>query len=246
MKHPVLHTVSVFGGVHRPKPQRVIHVKAVCSGKYAKLQPKNDKQQKYIDMLDTPNPCIVVATGSAGTGKTLLATHIGVTKLLTEEVKKIIITRPAVSVDEAHGFLPGTLEKKMEPWIRPVFDALSIHFPKNKIENMLKDQIIEICPLAFMRGRTFDNAWIICDEAQNTTINQMLMVLTRIGKDSKVVITGDPNQYDRGYSNNGLSDLLQRLDYQDCSENIGVVEFTDEDIERHPVIPIVLNLYNSI
>jgi phosphate starvation-inducible PhoH-like protein len=213
-------------------------------GKYTKIVPKNPKQKRYIEMLENDNPCIVIATGSAGTGKTLLATHIGVSKLVKDEVKKIIITRPAVSVDEQIGFLPGTLEKKMEPWIRPITDALNIHFPKSKIDSMIKEQIIEICPLAYMRGRTFDNAWVICDEAQNTTLNQMLMVLTRIGMNSKVIITGDPNQYDRGYSENGLSDLLTRLDYQEHSDKIGVVEF--EDVERHPVIPYVLDLYKSI
>lgn len=219
-----------------------VSAKAVPSR--ALIQPKNDKQRKYVDILSKERPYIVVATGSAGTGKTLLAAHVGVKKLLNEEVERLVITRPAVSVDEQHGFLPGTLEQKMEPWIRPIFDVLSLHFPRNRIETMMKDQVIEICPLAFMRGRTFDNAWIICDEAQNTTINQMMMVLTRIGKDSKVVITGDPKQYDRGYSNNGLSDLLQRVEFQEnMTENIGVVEFGEEDVERHPVIPIVLEMY---
>lgn len=225
---------------------RLVYAKAQKDvGKNMKILPKNEKQQKYIDMLSSDNPYIVIATGSAGTGKTLLATHIGVKKLIQNDVSKIVITRPAVSVDEQHGFLPGTLEKKMEPWIRPIFDVLSLHFPKNKIESMMLEQVIEICPLAYMRGRTFDDAWIICDESQNTTINQMMMVLTRIGKDSKVVITGDPNQYDRGYNNNGLSDLIQRVEYQDIKDNIGIIEFTEDDVERHPVIPIVLDLYKT-
>jgi phosphate starvation-inducible PhoH-like protein len=230
------------------------NVRTFVASKYTRIAPKNDKQQEYIDVLTKKKPYIVVATGSAGTGKTMLATYVGINKLLKEEVKKIVITRPAVSVDEAHGFLPGNLEKKMEPWMRPVFDILSMYFPANKIEAMIKDRIIEVCPLAYMRGRTFDSAWIICDEAQNTTINQMLMVLTRIGKDSKIVITGDPNQYDRGYNNNGLSDLLQRIEYKDINNmssqvhdmDIEVVEFTEEHVERHPVIPVVLNLYKSL
>lgn len=214
-------------------------------GKYIHLTPKNAKQAKYIELLRGEKPEIVVATGSAGTGKTLLAAHVGVQKLLSQEVKKIVITRPAVSVDEQHGFLPGSLEKKMEPWVRPIYDVLNMHFPRSKIDNMIKDQVIEICPLAFMRGRTFDNAWIICDESQNTTPNQMLMVLTRIGKNSKVVIAGDPNQYDRGFNNNGLSDLLQKLEYQHGMEDrwIDVVEFGEEDVERNPVIPHILSLY---
>lgn len=215
-------------------------------GKNLSIQPKNDKQRRYIDLLNAEKPYIVVATGSAGTGKTLLATHVGVSKLLKDEYRKIIITRPAVSVDEDIGFLPGTLEKKMEPWTKPVFDVLGMHFPRNKIDSMMKEQIIEICPLAFLRGRSFDNCWIICDESQNTTVNQMLMVLTRIGKGSKIVVTGDPNQYDRGFNNNGLSDLLQRLEYTQENENIGVVEFNEQDVERHPVIPYVLDLYKTI
>lgn len=222
------------------------HCASPGPNKSLKLQPRNDKQREYIDMLQENVPHIVIATGSAGTGKTMLATHVGVQKLLKNEVSRLVITRPAVSVDEAHGFLPGSLEKKMEPWMRPIFDALSMHFPKTKIDSMVKEKIVEICPLAFMRGRTFENAWIICDEAQNTTTHQMLMVLTRIGQGSKMVITGDPNQYDRGYDNNGLTDLLQRVKYQDCGEYIKIVEFGDEDVERHEVIPLVLHLYKSI
>jgi len=222
------------------------HCSSPGPNKSLKLQPRNEKQREYIDMLQGDVPHIVIATGSAGTGKTMLATHVGVQKLLKNEVSRLVITRPAVSVDEAHGFLPGTLEKKMEPWMRPIFDALSMHFPKTKIDSMVKEKIVEICPLAFMRGRTFEDAWIICDEAQNTTTHQMLMVLTRIGQGSKMVITGDPNQYDRGYDNNGLSDLLQRVRYQDCGEYIKIIEFGDEDVERHEVIPLVLHLYKSI
>jgi phosphate starvation-inducible protein PhoH and related proteins len=224
---------------------RAVTCAAYIPSKASKIQARNDKQRHYVGLLDDKSAHIIIATGSAGTGKTMLATHVGVTKLLNGDVQKIVITRPAVSVDEAHGFLPGTLEKKMEPWIRPVFDTLSLHFPKNKIDSMMKEKIIEICPLAFMRGRTFEQSWIICDEAQNTTMHQMLMVLTRIGQGSKMVITGDPNQHDRGYSENGLIDLIQRVQYQDCGKSIQIVEFDEEDVERHEVIPLVLNLYKS-
>lgn len=218
----------------------------VVPNKMTRLQPRNEKQKAYMDMLNDPLPHIVIATGSAGTGKTMLATHVGVLKLLNRDVDRIVITRPAVSVDEAHGFLPGTLEKKMEPWMRPVFDTLGMHFPRTKLESMVKEKIIEMCPMAFMRGRTFENSWIICDEAQNTTMNQMLMVLTRIGPGSKLIITGDPNQHDRGYNNNGLSDLIQRVQYQECNDQIKIVEFEDIDVERHEVIPLVLNLYKAM
>jgi phosphate starvation-inducible protein PhoH and related proteins len=209
--------------------------------------PKNVRQQNYIELLKQEKPYIVVASGAAGTGKTYIATQIGAQKLVTGEKEKIVITRPTVSVGpDDLGFLPGTLEKKMEPWLQPIYDVLQRHYPRSKIEKMIKDRIIEVAPLAFMRGRTFENAWIICDEAQNTTVSQMLMVLTRIGSNSKLVITGDPGQYDRGFSDNGLTDLLNRLDYTDTgpdSDAVGVVTFDQEDVQRHPVIPFVLDLY---
>lgn len=213
-------------------------------GRHFHVKPKNEKQTRYLELLKANKPDVVIATGAAGSGKTLLAAHVGVLKLVNHEVRKLVITRPAVSVDEQHGFLPGNLEKKMEPWIRPIYDVLLMHFPRNKIDHMIKDQVIEVCPLAFMRGRTFENAWIICDETQNTTPNQMLMMLTRIGMNSKIVITGDPNQYDRGFNNNGLSDLLSRLEYQPQQDKwVEVVEFQEEDVERNPIIPHVLTLY---
>lgn len=219
---------------------------AASSNKFKTLHPRNSKQERYMNLLKEKNPSIVIATGAAGTGKTMLAAHMGVKKLMTDEIGKIVITRPAISVDEQHGFLPGTLEKKMEPWIRPVWDVMSQYIPKSKIDMLVKEQIIEICPLAYMRGRTFEDAWIICDEAQNTTPNQMLMVLSRIGNNSKIVITGDPLQYDRGFSTNGLSDLLFRLQNNDMTtDDIQTVEFDEEDVERHPIIPYILHLYNS-
>lgn len=207
------------------------------------IAPKNKKQAQYVDLLKRDNPTIVVASGSAGSGKTLFATHIGMQKLQSGEVNKLVITRPAVSVDEDLGFLPGKLEEKMAPWTRPVFDVLQYYCPKTKIEKLMKENIIEIAPLAYMRGRTFEKSWIICDEAQNTTINQMLMVLTRIGRGSKMIITGDPLQYDRGFNQNGLQDLTEKLMYNSNSDYIEVVEFEESDVERHPVIPFILEMY---
>jgi phosphate starvation-inducible PhoH-like protein len=215
-------------------------------GKYLQLAPKNDKQAKYIDMLNAKDPCIVFGVGAPGSGKTLLSAHIGVTKLVRNEIDKLVITRPAVSVDENHGFLPGTLERKMEPWMRPIYDALLMHFSRNQIDQMIRNKVIDICPLGFMRGATFNNSWIMCDEAQNTTISQMMMVLTRIGTNSKLVITGDPLQHDRGYQNNGMTDFLERVQYTDTQGHIGVVEFLEEDVERHPVIPLVLSVYKDV
>ena len=210
---------------------------------------RSETQRRYLEVLHNEATPIVIASGSAGSGKTALATHVGVQKLKEQKVKRIIITRPAICVDEEHGFLPGTLEQKMEPWIRPVFDVLNTHFSSEAIKQMMASRVIELCPLAFMRGRTFERSWIICDEAQNCTPNQMLMVMTRIGLDSKLVITGDPTQFDRGFEVNGLNDVVNRIQQknqdQNHDEDIAVVYFSSHDVVRHPVIPKVLSLYHN-
>jgi phosphate starvation-inducible protein PhoH and related proteins len=209
------------------------------------IVPKNPKQQLYVDALRKPQPYIVIASGSAGSGKTLLATSVGVEKLKEGVVDRLILTRPTVSVGDELGFLPGDLQAKMEPWIRPLYDAMSYYYPRSKIEKMMKDGIVEIAPLTFMRGRTFEKSWIICDEAQNTTIDQMLMTITRIGDNSKMVITGDPLQHDRGFDVNGLTDLINKLDYNSDNNDdfFRVVEFEEDDVERHPIIPYILRMY---
>jgi phosphate starvation-inducible protein PhoH and related proteins len=209
----------------------------------AKISPKNSQQQKYINLLQKSQPYILIASGPAGCGKTLLATHIGVQKLQEGLVNKIVITRPAVSVDESHGFLPGSLEDKMNPWIRPVYDVLLLHFGKSQIDDMIRNSIIEISPLAYMRGRTFSNAWIIFEEAQNSTCSQFKMVLTRMGENSKLVITGDLNQHDRGYEENGLSDFIKRIVHSQPEPEIMHIDFHEEHVERHPVIPTILKMY---
>ena len=155
-----------------------------------------------------------------------------------------MVTRPAVSVDEQHGFLPGTLMEKMAPWTRPIFDVFEEYYTPDQIEYMINDNKVEVAPLAYMRGRTFKNAFIIADEMQNATDSQMKMLLTRIGDNSKIVVTGDLNQHDRGYESNGLKCFIQRLQ-KAKSDKIKLVEFGNTDIERHPVVSEVLSIYGE-
>lgn len=215
-----------------------------------KLVARNEKQKKYMNYLYDQNVSCIFSVGPAGTGKTMICCHVAIQKLKKGEIDKIVITRPAVSVDEDHGFLPGDIEEKMEPWLRPIYDVFYKFYPPHQVKSLIKKQVIEICPLAFMRGRTFDNCWIIADEMQNATQSQMMMLLTRIGADSKIIITGDLNQHDRGFDSNGLKDFMLRYDsYSDEKKeemnDIQVIKFQDGDIERNPVIKTILGMYKK-
>ena len=206
------------------------------------LLPRNLSQEFYIDKLEDTSLDIVFAVGPAGTGKTMFAALAGIQALKRGDVKKIIITRPAVSVDEQHGFLPGTLVEKMQPWVLPILDYFYEYYTKKQVLTMIEDGIIEIAPLAYMRGRTFKEAWIIGDEFQNSTPNQMQMLLTRIGYGSKIIVTGDIQQHDRGFELNGLKDVMARARSR---SGIAVCEFKPADIERHPIIDTVLDMYRN-
>lgn len=206
-------------------------------------KPRNDNQNKYVNYLNNNYIKLVIASGSAGTGKTLFACLKGITMLKNNEIQKIIITRPAVSVEEEHGFLPGNINKKMDPWMRPILDIFDEFYSKNEIELMLKNGIIEISPLAYMRGRTFKNTFIIGDEMQNSSPNQMMMLTTRLGINSKLVLTGDLKQSDK-ISNNGLKDLLMRVKNYNNSNLVKYIEFNDEDIERSEIVREIINIYN--
>lgn len=210
------------------------------------LIPRNRRQEDYIANLLDPNLNIVFATGPAGTGKTMLAVLAAVKALREGEITKIIITRPAVGVDgEKHGFLPGDLNQKMEPWTRPIFDVLHEHYSIKETEAMLENAILEISPLAYMRGRTFKHAWIIADEMQNATPGQMKMLLTRLGEGSKMIVTGDVMQADRKGEENGLLDFDHLLQKFGGSEMIGWTAFGNKDIERHPAVAEVLKIYGD-
>ena len=186
---------------------------------------------------------IIVTAGPAGTGKTYLAMQAAVKALKEGSCERIVLTRPAVGVEEeSHGFLPGDLNQKMEPWTRPLIDVLRETYRPQDIAAMIENQLIEISPLAYMRGRTFKHSWVIADEMQNATPNQMKMLMTRIGAGSKIVITGDVEQTDRPGSNNGLIDLCARLAQQDV-EGIAVCPMEARDVQRHAIIGNVLKLY---
>ena len=208
------------------------------------INARNANQKSYLSKLYSESTSIVFAVGPAGTGKTMLAVQYGIKLFQEGVVDKIVVTRPAVSVDEDLGFLPGTLNEKMAPWTRPIFDVFSEYYQAKDIAKMLEDGTIEISPLAYMRGRTFKNAYIIADECQNTTVNQMKMLLTRLGEGSKMVVTGDLAQADR-LSDNGLIDFCNLLEQKEYLEHIDIIRFDHKDIERHNAVKEVLAVYGE-
>ncbi len=216
--------------------------RAIFDAKFTK--PKNDSQTYYATLLKQKSKKIVVATGPAGTGKTLFATEYGVKMFLTGQYEKLIFTRPSVSVDEDLGYLPGTLEDKMAPWVRPIYDVLYNFITPKEVTSLMEDKIIEISPLGFMRGRTFKNCWIVADEMQNSSISQMKMLMTRLGENSRLVVTGDLEQYDRVNEVNGLEDFLSKFKGK-RSSSISSIEFYKSDIQREEVVKEVLDIYGG-
>ena len=221
----------------------VVDIKPFQKSKQVNILPRNRNQESYVLSLLDPSKDIVFGIGPAGTGKTLLAVQVAVKLFKEGTIDKIIVTRPAVSVDEDLGFLPGTLEEKMAPWTRPIFDVLKEYFNAAEITGMIQEGIIEISPLAYMRGRTFKNSFILADEMQNATPNQMKMLLTRLGEGSMMAVTGDLNQADR-LKDNGLIDFTKLLETsnQSC---LDVVQFDQGDIERHAAVKAVLQVYGD-
>jgi phosphate starvation-inducible protein PhoH len=211
------------------------------------INPKSENQKLYIEQLRNDDVNIVVGVGPAGCGKTLLACYTAINSLMVGKVDKIIITRPLVSSDEELGFLPGSLSQKMDPWVRPIFDIMSEMYTPLQLRSMLDDGIIEISPLAYMRGRTFKRSFIIADEMQNSTPNQMLMILTRIGEGSKMVVTGDLMQSDIKIQLNGLNDFIQKYKKDDnSSQLIKVIELSSQDVQRSNVVSKILDIYNQM
>jgi len=204
--------------------------------------PKTVAQKQYVEYLRDFNMPLVFAVGPAGSGKTLFACSEAMAQLKKGVVDKIVLTRPTVSVDkEELGFLPGDVSQKMEPWTQPIFDIFQESFSLSELTYMRKQKIIEVIPLAFMRGRTFHHSFVIADEMQNSSPNQMLMLTTRLGKESKMVITGDVEQKDRVV--NGLEDILSKLSHS-SSPLVGVSHLSSEDIFRSPCVAYILQLYS--
>lgn len=210
--------------------------------------PKTINQQNYLDALNNHRSKIIVVSGPAGTGKTMFACLKAIDLLKCNEINKIIITRPVVTVEEDIGFLPGNIIKKMDPWTKPVFDLFLEQYSKSELDNLIYGNTIEICPLAFMRGRTFKNAFIIADEMQNSSPTQMKMLTTRIGINTKMVITGDVKQSDTT-KDNGLVDFINRVKMYEnnnsTTELIQMIELENDDIERSEVVKKVIKIYDD-
>jgi phosphate starvation-inducible PhoH-like protein len=208
-------------------------------GSRRRITAKNLSQRRYIELMRTCD--LVLAVGPAGTGKTYLAMAVAVAALNRHEVSRVILTRPAVEAGERLGFLPGTMAEKVDPYLRPLYDALSDMMPFEKASRLMDRGVIEVAPLAFMRGRTLNDAFVILDEAQNTTSEQMKMFLTRLGFDCKAVVTGDITQIDLpAEKRSGLveaGELLQGV------EGIGFMHFTEGDVVRHPLVQSIIRAY---
>ena len=206
------------------------------------IKPQTENQRKMVVLMDKND--MLFAVGPAGTGKTYTAVALAVRALKQKDVRKIILTRPAVESGENLGFLPGDLKEKLDPYMQPLYDALRDMIPHEKLESYIEKGIIQIAPLAFMRGRTLDNAFVILDEAQNTTHNQMKMFLTRMGKSAKFIITGDPGQIDLPRKQvSGLKESLLAL--KDIN-GIAQVFLDDKDVVRHKLVRSIISAYKSI
>jgi len=206
------------------------------------IKPKTLNQQKLVYSVKDND--LVFALGPAGTGKTYISVALAVKALKNKQVKKIIITRPAVEAGETLGFLPGDLKEKLDPYLRPIYDALYDMIPAEKLKYYMENNVIEIAPLAYMRGRTLNNAFILLDEAQNTTPMQIKMFLTRMGPNSKVIITGDTSQID--LPKKQKSGLIEAADILKDVEGIGFVELTGKDVIRHRIVKDIIAAYDRI
>ena len=215
----------------------------IVHGTHGKLvKARTSNQRKLVDLSYDKD--MVFAIGPAGTGKTYTAVALAVRALKNKEVKRIILTRPAVEAGENLGFLPGDMKDKLDPYMQPLYDALNDMIPSEKLKAFIEERVIQIAPLAFMRGRTLDNAFVILDEAQNTTNAQMKMFLTRMGMNAKFMVTGDPGQIDLPRKvSSGLKDAIKILSKK---KGIDIIYLDDKDVIRHPIVKKVIDAYNKI
>ncbi len=252
----VRHAMSNFSSENYVNPDKKNDTKAEGDGgkgseshaKAAQLRTRkkhitarSPNQSRYI--FDMMNKELIFATGAAGTGKTYLAVAHAAGRLERGEIKRIILTRPAVEAGERLGFLPGDLKEKVDPYLRPLYDALYDVLPPEKVEKDLESETIEIAPLAFMRGRTLSDAVIILDEAQNTTSMQMKMFLTRLGENGQMIITGDPSQVD--LPKGETSGLIEAVSLLKDIKDIGYTKFNDKDVVRHPLVAKIIKAYEK-
>jgi phosphate starvation-inducible PhoH-like protein len=234
----VRHSVAMLVGTGNESPAEVLTLD-ILSRRGKTIRPKTLNQKRYVDAID--DHTIVFGIGPAGTGKTYLAMAKAVNALQTKQVTRMILTRPAVEAGERLGFLPGTLSEKIDPYLRPLYDALHDMMDPDLIPKLMSSGVIEVAPLAYMRGRTLNDAFIILDEAQNTTAEQMKMFLTRLGFGSKIVVTGDVTQID--LPGNNRSGLRAAVDILDGIEDIHIAELTSADVVRHRLVADIVDAY---
>lgn len=204
------------------------------------VKPRTKGQQDYIRTIEQSD--ITFGIGPAGTGKTYLATSLALQYLISKRVQRIVLVRPAVEAGESLGYLPGDFQEKVNPYMRPIYDALTNHLPVTEVQDYLAREIIEIAPIAYMRGRTLHKAFVILDEAQNTTTKQMLMFLTRLGSKSKAVVTGDASQTDLAHKDNGLNDATLRLEKVN---GVSICKLGKDDIVRHKLTQDIIKAYEN-
>ena len=227
---------------HKQDELSAIYNDCIClSSKGKPIKPKTVGQQNYIEKIKKNT--IVFGVGPAGTGKTFLAVAMAVTALKQKQISRIVLTRPAVEAGEKLGFLPGDIQSKIDPYLRPLYDALGEMLGNESFQKHLEKGTIEIAPLAYMRGRTLDDAFIILDEAQNTTPEQMKMFLTRLGNNSKAIVTGDVTQIDLPYIKK--SGLIEAIEILDDIDGISIFRFTHKDVVRHPLVQKIILAYEK-
>ena len=233
--------IQMLSANRRLKLEDLFRDQVTIAGRKRKIVPKTFRQKAYIEAIKEND--VIFSVGPAGTGKTYLAMAMAVAQLLKKEVKRIVLCRPAVEAGEKLGFLPGDMAEKVNPYLRPLYDALHDMVEFDRAQEMVEKGVIEIAPLAFMRGRTLSNSFIILDEAQNTTQGQMKMFLTRLGRGSKLVVTGDVTQID--LPTGAISGLVEATNILKGVKRVAIVNFTDEDVIRHPVVSEIVAAYDT-